>query len=285
MDYRTSRRQFLCQVLAASAIAWKGGRPQWQVGICGAAEDHETFTTAGYRFLEPPVQSFLMPQESEDMFNVVAESNYSLPIPVANQFLPSDLKVVGPELDLPRVLDYAEVAFMRARRVGIEHIVFGSGGARYVPDGYGIQKAAIQFVEVLRNMAPLAEKWGIELCLEPLRRQETNFINTVPEAVDILVEVGHPSLGLTLDIYHILQEGRDAGDVAIGGQYIRHVHIAENVDRAPPGTHGEDFGSYFMALNEIGYTGRVSVECRWRDRERELASAYMAVNEQLQRIH
>ncbi len=272
-------------MLAGAAAVTGSARPGWRIGVCGAAEDHAAFAAAGYRFVEPPVQQFLMPQESQDAFRRVAESTLLLPVPVVNQFLPADLKVVGPELDLPKVLAYAKRAFRRANAVGVEYIVFGSGGARRIPNGFNRNTASHQFTEVLRAMAPLAENQGITLCLEPLRRQETNFIQTVPEAIAILDDVAHPSLGLTLDIYHILQEGRDAADVAAGGAYIRHVHIAEDMDRAPPGTNGDDFTSYFKALDAIGYDGRVSIECRWREREQELAPAYKAVDWQLRSIN
>ena len=231
--------------------------------------------------MEPSVQQFLVPEASEAEFENNARLLTALPVPVANLFLPGSLKVVGPDLNMEAVLRYAETAFRRAQSVGVEHIVFGSGGARFVPDGFSAGEATHQFTRVLREMAPVAERYGVIVCLEPLRRQETNFLNTVPEAVAVLEGVAHPSVGLTFDIYHVLQERRSAEDVLAARRHIRHLHIAENTDRAAPGTHGDDFTPYFVALKAIGYSGRISVECSWRDKEAELAQAYDAVRAQI----
>ncbi len=204
-----------------------------------------------------------------------------LPVPVANQFLPSRLKVVGPDASHDSVLLYVNTAFHQARKVGIEHIVFGSGGARYVPDGFSKAAARQQFVELLRKMAPLVSNYGITLCLEPLRRTETNFLNTVPESLEIIRDIDHPAVQLTFDIYHVLQEGRGAEDVLLAGDAIRHCHVAEKRDRAAPGVHGEDFTSFFAALRSVGYHGRISLECRWRNRAAQLRSAVREIKRQL----
>ena len=222
---------------------------------------------------EQPVSAF------EQKLKILEASK--LPVPVANQFLPGPLKVVGPDMNLDAVLTYAETAFSRAQRVGIEHIVFGSGGARHIPTGFPKEAAYGQITEVLQAMGPLAATYGITLCLEPLRHQETNFLNTVPEMMEIVNGVNHPAVQLTFDIYHVTQEGRSASDVALAGASIRHCHVAEDTDRAAPGVHGDDFTAWFQALDAIGYTGRVSVECRWQDRLHELPRAVVALTRQM----
>ena len=284
-----SRRSFLQHSALAAAAALVGAcRPEQdpflRIGVCGPLDRHEEFVSAGYEFIEPTVQNLLVPGEPEAAFAAGEEraASISVPVPVANQFLPGSLKVVGPELDMEAVMAYAAVAFRRARRIGIEHIVFGSGGARYVPEGFPYDVAVDQFTRVLTEMAPVAQESGITLCVEPLRRQETNFLNTVPETVAVLDRVAHPAVGLTFDIYHVMQEGRSAEDVMIGGRYIQHLHVAENTDRAAPGTHGDDFTPYFAALRSVGYSGRISVECRWRDINSEMRTAYDALRAQIQ---
>lgn len=284
-----SRRQFLQRTLVAGVgIGVPAGRrysapPLLTVGICGPVRDHQDYAQSGYAYIEPTVQGFLVPEapdaEFQANFDLLRKSNLS--VPVANSFLPSALKVVGPEVNHEAVLGYAETAFRRARIVGIEHIVFGSGGARYIPDKFLHDQARTQFVALLKKMGPLAARYGITLCLEPLRRQETNFLNTVPESMAVLHEVGHSHVQLTFDIYHITQEGRGVDDVHIAGGAIRHCHIAEDKDRRAPGVHGDDFTPYFAALKTIGYRGRISIECRWQERAAELPAAAAELARQL----
>ena len=286
-----SRRTFLGHSASAAVAVLVGAcsserDPFLRIGVCGPVAGHEDFVAAGYEFIEPSVQNLLRPGAPEDAFAAAVQQVAALavPVPVANLFLPGSLKVVGPELDMEAVMAYAAIAFRRARRIGIGHIVFGSGGARNVPEGFPQDEAVGQFTRVLTEMAPVAQEWGITLCVEPLRRQETNFLNTVPETVAVLDRVAHPAVGLTFDIYHVMQEGRNAEDVIIGGRYIRHLHVAENTDRAAPGTHGDDFTPYFEALRSVGYSGRISVECRWRDRSAQLRGAYEALRAQIQSV-
>ena len=289
MSNRISRRAFVKRSvvagIGAGALAFRCH--PWQnslsIGVCGPVDDHELFAESGYVYIEPTVQRFLVPEGSESEFEQqlrVWEAS-KLPIPVANQFLPGHLKVVGPEMSLAKVLSYAETTFKRARTVGIEQIVFGSGGARYVPDGFDEDVAKRQIKEVLEEMAPLAQAYGITLCMEPLRQQETNFLNTVPEMMDIISTVSHPAVQLTFDIYHVTQEGRDESDVAVAGSAVHHCHIAEDRDRAAPGVHGEDFTVWFKALNAISYSGRMSVECRWQNRPHELSQAVAVLTGQM----
>lgn len=289
MPLHISRRHFLQHAMATGVGlgALTGCRdsvsPLLTVGICGPVHDHQDYAQSGYAYIEPTVQGFLVPEASEAEFqaNLDLLRGSNLSVPVANSFLPSTLKVVGPEANHEAVLGYAETAFQRARIVGIEHIVFGSGGARYIPDEFSHDQARAQFVALLKKMAPLAARYGITLCLEPLRQQETNFLNTVPESMAVLHEVGHAHVQITFDIYHVTQEGRGVDDVHIAGGAIRHCHIAEDEDRRAPGVHGDDFTPYFAALKTIGYRGRISVECRWQERATELPAAAAELTRQL----
>ncbi len=60
----------------------------------------------------------------------------ALPISAANSLVPGDLKIVGPVVDFERLRKYIGNVTARAQRVGMKTLVFGSGGARNVPDGF-----------------------------------------------------------------------------------------------------------------------------------------------------
>ncbi len=94
-----------------------------------------------------------MPEASEGEFapHEKARRESLRPLVAANCLLPPDLKVTGPAVDSARLARYAGTAFARARRVGISTIVFGSAGARMVPDGWPTTRGFEQYVEALQS--------------------------------------------------------------------------------------------------------------------------------------
>ena len=50
-------------------------------------------------------------------------------------FVPAEVRLTGPEVDWAQVEGYLETAIGRVAALGGQAIVFGSGGARRVPDG------------------------------------------------------------------------------------------------------------------------------------------------------
>ena len=56
-----------------------------------------------------------------------------------------------------------------AKELGLKIIVFGSGGARKVPEGFSQDEAYKQLVEFAKRIAPEAKKRGIVVAVEPLR--------------------------------------------------------------------------------------------------------------------
>ena len=158
---------------------------------------------------------------------------------------------------------YVETAFVRARQVGIQRIVFGSGGSRRVPAEFPMARAREQFVGLLQKIAPLAERAAVTVAVEPLHAKECNFINTVQEAAEMVTACGHASVGLIADTFHMgfSQEGPEV--LRKFGEYLRHVHVADFPSRHFPGADGQSYRAYFEALCEVGYAGGVSVECNW----------------------
>jgi sugar phosphate isomerase/epimerase len=68
-------------------------------------------------------------------------------------------------------------------------LCFGSGGARRVPDGFSKDEAFAQLVAFGTRIAPEAKAHGITVVIEPLRRQETNIINTAAEGFALVKAV------------------------------------------------------------------------------------------------
>ncbi len=251
--------------------------PTFPLGICGGMDCAAVASGAGADYLEVNVQTFLLPGEDDAAgfeSNLAGAANLRPSVRNANLFLPGSLPCVGPAVDGPALVAYAARAFARAGRAGIRHIVFGSGGARMVPDKFPRERAHEQFVELLKNIAPLAERAGITLVVEPLNPHECNFINTLAEGAEVVRACDHPHVMLLGDTYHMgfTDEGPEVAR-RFGG-ILRHFHVAEYPSRRYPGADGGNYTGWFEALRGVGYTGGISVECKWENIATEAGPAF-----------
>lgn len=248
-------------------------------GVCTGIENHTLVSYAGYSYIEEGVRRFLIPEQSGEEFEKKMELLQASEIPVraCNSFLSGELKSTGPNTVHEKILEYSEIAFRRAKRAGIETIVFGSSGSRNIPDGFPVEKAKEQFISLCSSMGPIAGEYGVTVVIEPLNTNESNFINTVLEGAEIVESVNHPNIRLLADIYHMKMVGEGPESIVKTAHLLSHTHVAEKEGRTPPGVHKEDLSPYFDALREIQYKGRMSVEARWDNFEDEVGVAYEAL--------
>jgi len=254
-----------------------------EIGICCHPKDVPNLPGIAFDFIEENVQSFLVPEKGEAEFkpNLDAGRSASKPVKVANGFLPGDLKCVGPAIDEARLMRYAETAFSRAKRVGIEIVVFGSGGARKVPEGYSPKQAMADFVGLLRQFGPIAQRYGVTLVIEPLNSGECNFINSLAEGADAVTQCDHPNVRLLADYFHMLKDGEPVSEIVRFGSILRHAHIAEFAGRGFPGKSRENLRPFFQALQQSGYTGAVAIECAWGNISAEIEPSISYLREQM----
>ncbi len=254
-----------------------------RIGICTSITKSHTPAVAGYAYIEEGVRNFLIPQDDEAAFEKkrVLLQEAMLPVEACNSFLPGELKSVGPEAVHDEILKFAETAFRRASVAGVKTIVFGSGGSRTIPDGYSRKKAEKQFVALGKRLGDEAGRYGVVISLEPLNKGECNFINSVSEGGELVNRIDHPNFRLLADIYHMKMEDESPEHLIECGPLLYHLHIAEKEGRSAPGVHGEDFTPYFAALKKAGFTGRLSIECRWEDQEDQAPGALRALRAQI----
>jgi sugar phosphate isomerase/epimerase len=194
--------------------------------------------------------------------------------------LPASLKAVGPEAAHDAIVKYATTAFERAKVAGIKVLVFGSAASRRIPEGFPREQAVTQIIALCRRLAEPAASNGVTVAIEPLNKRECNFLVRLDEIVEVVAKVGHPSLGITADLYHMAIEGDGAAECAQAAKWIRHVHIAEKASRTPPGVKGDDFTPWFRVLKQRQYAGCISFECRWTNMAAELPVAIETVRNQ-----
>ncbi len=247
-----------------------------QFGAClgGDFAFAELCAKAGCDYVEMAAAAVLEPQKSESEWSENRDKLLSLPLPlpVLNLFFAPDIVLVGPDRDLERAADYAEVLLERAKLVGAGIQVFGSGKARTPPEGYDKQKALDELIEVGRRIGPIARKHGIIIAMEHLRQVESTLLSTPDEGLQYVRAVDDPNIRLLIDSYHVEQMNANYEAAVRGADVLVHTHTADGATRSDPFSAQSDLRPFFSKLKEGGYDGRCSLECRYEDRDKDLAA-------------
>ena len=243
--------------------AENGAAAQVQFGICMPVADAGIAQAAGFDFIEPTVRS-LSPLEPD--FDTIRApfDRAPLPTPVFNVFVPSEIPVTGPDVAWPRVESYLEAAIGRVAALGGEVIVFGSGGARNVPDGFARAEAHRQLARFLRLAGDAAERRDVTIVIEPLNSRDSNIITSVVEGMELAQAADHARVRLLADLYHMMEDDEPLENITTCAQWIKHVHVADT-GRGAPGEGSYPYREFFRRLHKGGYSGRISIECRWDD--------------------
>ncbi|WP_062306987.1 sugar phosphate isomerase/epimerase family protein [Alicyclobacillus sendaiensis] len=199
-----------------------------------------------------------------------------VPLLAFNRLFPPDMPIVGPAVDMDEIARYLDVAFARMADLGGQHVGFGAGKNRRVPDGFPQEEARAQLARVVRMAGDLAARYGMWVHFEFFNRAETNLINTVEEAVSFVQELGHPRVDLLVDFYHLVQNGEPVRELHRARGRIGYVHVADE-ERKWPGSGSLPVREWFAALREIGYQGPISIECNFEDPVPELRQAGEAI--------
>lgn len=234
-------------------------------GCCCPIEQAALAHAAGFDYLETTVVS-LLPEATESFFAPILETYQRAPLPTlaCNVFLPGDLKLVGADVDRQRLAVYVQTALRRIMLIGAEVVVFGSGKARMVPDGFPRADAEAQLVAFLNLVADEAEEHDVTLAIEPLNRRESNILNSVAEAVALAERVNRPSIRVLADFYHMDEEQESLDHLVQYKDWLAHIHVADSGRRAP-GAGTYPYATFVEKLSAAGYDGMVSIECRWED--------------------
>lgn len=121
-------------------------------------------------------------------------------------------------------------------------------------------RAGEWMISALRECSGYARDFGVDLVLEPINRYETNLVNTVAEALEVISTVGGTALKILFDTFHAnIEEASITGSIIQAGRLLGHFHAADS-NRWAPGCGHIDFPAVFKILEDIGYNGAVSVE-------------------------
>ncbi len=236
-----------------------------KLGVCTSPENAFLAAAAGFDYVECALNA-LAAMSEEDFLSLLAQSkNFPIPVSKANCLFPADIPVVGPDVCVEKIRAYLDHAFSRAARLGVKVAVFGSGRSRTYPEATAFGDAWQQVEDFLRLAAPHADKYDIDIAIEPLRPKECNLINLVSEATTIARAVNHPRIGVLGDTFHMLSSQEPWENLVHAQQKLYHMHISHTLPDLsgriyPRCDDGEDYAVIFRTLHDMGYSGDISVE-------------------------
>ena len=122
------------------------------------------------------------------------------------------------------------------------------------------KKEFAMVVKNLKQLAAYAAKKKVTLCIEPLNRFETDFLNTCDKGLQLLKAVGAKNVKLHLDTFHMnIEEKNQAAAIRKAGKLLGHFHACGS-DRGTPGGDHIDWKPMARALKQVGYKGDVVIE-------------------------
>ena len=226
MMSEVSRRTFLSAIGAVALSSLKAARASSQpsvlkLGVC--TSDITGAVKYGFDYIEPAAADIA--GMSEDKFKQYADEVLSSQIrcEAFNSFIRRpELVVLGNAVPTAALKDYMEACLARCRKLGASIVVWGSAGSRKVPEGFSRERARQQIAEFLRVAGDIARRYEILIAIEPLRRQESNILNSGAESLEMVRMVKHPSVRMIIDYYHLREEDEDPS-------IVRNNHVVAGV--------------------------------------------------------
>ncbi|MCR5484537.1 MAG: sugar phosphate isomerase/epimerase [Clostridiales bacterium] len=223
----------------------------------------------GYDFAESNVIGISNMEEDQFASFLREIRSFDIPVEAANCFIPGRDVLVGEDKDYGAISEYVKKALYRSNEIGIKTIIFGSGGARHIPDGMERSEGIKYLVHFLRDIvSPEASKYGIRIAIEPLRAGECNAINTVAQAVEISDMTGCDNIKVLGDVFHMLKMNETPDELLKFKGKIIHTHTSYPRERDDGITNnrrypkkGDDYSQYpFMKASYEAGSERMSLE-------------------------
>ncbi len=252
-------------------------------GVCIGTnvENMKIAKSLGYDYCEGHSQEIA----NKPMEHIEAMKATGIPVEAANCFI--GLRVVGEERNDAEIAEYLERLFSRGAYLGIKYFVFGSSGARKIPEGMSLAEGRAQIADFLKKLvAPVAEKYDIPVAIEPLRPAECNAINTVADGIEVAKAVDSPYIRVLADVKHMYEQNEDFSLLYDYKGWIVHAHTS-NPNPAPETgkkriypkeSDGFNQADFIEPLKVIGVE-RCSIEADVIDFETDAAEAIGILNE------
>jgi len=150
--------------------------------------------------------------------------------------------------------DGVKVSLAAAKQIGCASLIATVGNAQ----GHLTEEQQIQsIIDNLKAAAPLAEKAGITIVLEPLNTHVDHkgyFLWSSHVGFEILRKVASPNVRLLFDCYHQqIMEGNVVANITANIDLIGHFHSADVPGRHEFGTGELNYANIMKAIARAGY--------------------------------
>lgn len=209
-----------------------------------------------------------------------------------NQVEDAGLQIIGlhslfydhPELGLfkdadgrKRSLDFLVHLSAVCRDLGGRTLIWGGGRKRGATASEAAYEEAARFMQ---DLCRRIDGHGTVFCFEPLGPADTDFINTVFDAIRVINDVNHPALALQLDAKALVENDElrlDTFLAASESESLIHVHVNQPglqcLDDGP--VDHKKMGDF---LQKIGYDAWVSIEQRLLNEAAPLSDVKRSMN-------
>lgn len=144
--------------------------------------------------------------------------------------------------------------------IGGKYMIVGSPKQRNIVPGQTFEATWDRTKTVFENCLPVAEQHDITICIEPLDKAQTDFINTPAEAARMVQEIDHPHFRMIVDVRSTLCQGEDiVASIRAVHKEMAYFHL-NDANGGGPGFGNVDFVPILCTLRDVGYQGYASVE-------------------------
>ena len=191
-----------------------------------------------------------------------------------------DLLLFGDAACQRKLTDFLVHLSEVCRDLGGRTLIWGSGRLRGAVPEKTAQAIATDF---MGNICHRIAEHGTIFCFEPLGPNDSDFINSALDALDICKAVNHPALAMQLDAKALVENDEVSSDIfaAVASDLV-HVH-ANEPGLAVIGSSGTvDHTKIGTLLRDINYDGYVSAEQRMLSEETwfdDLAASAAAIHQ------
>lgn len=232
-----------------------------QCKIVGDA-GYEGIEIAAFTLVEEGVQEITTPKRKE---MVSAMKNTGIECAGLHWLLappPNRLHFTTPDAAVrQKTIAYFDALIDFCGDLGGTAMILGSPKQRNTV-GISIEEANKYFAEGLASVADHAQQRRVTILIEPLDTNQTDVVNTLAQAVEIVNQINHPSIQSMFDFHNTTNE-TEPFDVLVRKhyKYIHHIHVQE-MDGKYLGTGSavNDFVKTFQALKDLKYDKWVSLE-------------------------
>ena len=169
----------------------------------------------------------------------------------------------GSDADQAAGMDYCKALIDQAAAMGCPSLIGPVYSVVGKADAVEAAQQKVEWALVVKNLkvlAAYAAAKGVTICIEPLNRFETDFLNTCDQALKLIRAVGSPAVKLHLDTFHMNIEEKDqAAAIRKAGKLLGHFHACGS-DRGTPGGDHIAWPAIAKALKAVGYQGDVVIE-------------------------